>query len=162
MALLNAANGRSVYDKRYKFLEKEYKKYFKEFNNHRNFLDYICNITQDQSLIRTCTMLRDFRKKGINIYEVKNVMDKRKVKVNTNTIISTAHAFKGLEVDTVYIEEDLNDNVSDIIAKVNSYPFYSVEEKRSILSPQEIEDLNVYYVALSRAKTTINNALYMR
>ena len=77
-------------------------------------------------------------------------------------ILTTAHAFKGLEADIVIIEEDLNKFFTDAssqLLEVNSLlPSPDITQARLLLPKSVTEELNTYYVALSRARHTLLNA----
>ena len=162
IALLNAARGSAVFDKRYKYLEKEYANYMKVRSNYRNYFEHIIMTTQDQSLENTAKVLANFANKRINIYDVKERV--ANMKPNKSVILTTAHAFKGLEMDTVYIEDDLNNSVNRVIERLKAmenpdYGFSQAELRRT-LSTEQREDLNTYYVGLSRAKSALINQTF--
>ena len=163
MALLNAANGKPVFDKKYKYLEKEYKNFDQLRRSYRNFYEYISVITEDPLLENVTKMLMNFANKRINIYELKAKVQEIK-KPNPNIILTTAHAFKGLEMDSVYIEDDLNNSVNRTIQRMRDLiPIVSAPtmlDTKKFLSKEQKEDLNTYYVALSRARTAITNVGY--
>ena len=163
IALLNAANGREVYDKKYKYLEKEYKNYLQVRSNYNSYFDYISNVTEDSLLDNVIKMLISFSNKRINIYDLKKKV--QAIKPNPNIILTTAHAFKGLEADNVYIEDDLNSSVNRTIQRIKelslTLPIEEQDNIKMLLSSEQIEDLNTYYVALSRARVTIVNNNYI-
>jgi len=70
-----------------------------------------------------------------------------------NVTISTVHAIKGDENDTVYVCDDLNSAVT-LDETENNSPEYNGEEDEI----KEI-DLMLYYVACTRAKTKLVNAV---
>jgi F-box protein, helicase, 18 len=159
IAVLNAANGKEVYDKKYKFLEKEYKNFDKVRRSYRNFYEYI-NVIMEDPLIEIATkVLGNFANKRINIYDVKTKA--LTLKPNPNIILTTAHAFKGLEMDNVYIEDDLNISVNRTIHRINELSTIMDGNPKLYLSKEQKEDLNTYYVALSRAKTNVMNVRYL-
>ena len=98
-------------------------------------------------------------KSKINIYQLKKSVTQ--VTPDKTNILTTAHAFKGLEADSVFIENDLNsflDNVKTKIAKIKNFEEYSnIDDIKEYLSKSDIEELNTYYVALSRARTSLRN-----
>lgn len=104
-----------------------------------------------------------FSNKRINIYELKAKVQEIK-KPNPNIILTTAHAFKGLEMDSVYIEDDLNNSVNRTLQRMRDLiPIVSAStilDTKKFLSKEQKEDLNTYYVALSRARTAITNVGY--
>ena len=59
-----------------------------------------------------------------------------------------------LEYDEVTIATDLNDSVADLIGDILSKPDY-------VLTTEDTNTLNLYYVACSRAKKQLNNAIYL-
>lgn len=166
MALLNAANGRPVFDKKHKYLEKEYKNFDQLRRNYRNFYEYINLIMEDSLLESVTKMLMNFANKRIDIYSLKNAVVKmqKERRENPNVVLTTAHAFKGLEMDSVFIEDDLNNSVNRTIQRMRELqPIVSAPEildTKAFLSKEQKEDLNTYYVALSRARTAITNVEY--
>ena len=159
IAMLNAANGKEVYDKKYKFLEKEYKNFDKVRRSYRSFYEYINSIMEDPLIEMVTKVLGNFANKRINIYDVKAKV--LALKPNPNIVLTTAHAFKGLEMDNVYIEEDLNSSVNRTIQRMKNLSTIVDGNPRLYLSKEQKEDLNTYYVALSRAKTNITNVKYL-
>ena len=169
IALLNASRGREVYDKKYKYLEKEYKNFDKVRKDYSSYFEYINLITEDSVLQNVIKMLVSFSTKRINIFDLKKKA--QSIKPNPNVVLTTAHAFKGLESDNVYIEDDLNSSVNRVIQKLKELAmmplFKSLEHKvdaqdnLTLLSSADTEDLNTYYVALSRAKTLVANNNYV-
>lgn len=163
MALLNAANGKPVFDKRYKYLEKEYRNFNQVRRDYSSFYEYISMVTEDTLLENVTKTLMNFANKRINIYELKAKVQEIK-KPNPNIILTTAHAFKGLEMDNVYIEDDLNNSVNRTLQRMRDLiPIVSAStmlDTKRFLSKEQKEDLNTYYVALSRARTTITNVGY--
>lgn len=162
IALLNAASGREVFDKKYKYLQKEYKNYYNDRRNYSSFYEYIFSIMDDQLIENVSKMLISFANKNINIYDIKSKVIT--LKPNPNIILTTAHAFKGLEADFVFIEDDLNNTVNRTIQRMKD--LYTIAESdnfldtKQYLTKEQKEDLNTYYVALSRAKTAITNVGY--
>lgn len=163
MALLNAANGKPVFDKKYKYLEKEYKNFNQVRRDYSSFYEYISMVTEDALLENVTKTLMSFSNKRINIYELKAKVQEIK-KPNPNIILTTAHAFKGLEMDSVYIEDDLNNSVNRTLQRMRDLiPIVSAStmlDTKKFLSKEQKEDLNTYYVALSRARTAITNVGY--
>ena len=166
IALLNASNGKQVYDKKYKFLEKEYNKYRDVKSNFRSFFEYLSLVVSDPLIDSTCKVLINFANKRINIYDLKEKV--KSIKPNKNIILTTAHAFKGLEADSVYIEDDLNNSVNRSIVRMKEINYamafdrpMTLSETRRYLDGGSKEDLNTYYVALSRARSHIANVGYV-
>ena len=58
-----------------------------------------------------------------------------------------------LEYDEVTIGPDLNDSVTDVIS--------CLIDPNYVLTTEDINTLNLYYVACSRAKKVLNNAIHL-
>ena len=59
-----------------------------------------------------------------------------------------------LEYDEVTIGPDLNDSVTDVIS--------CLVDPNYVLTTEDINTLNLYYVACSRAKKVLNNAIHLQ
>jgi superfamily I DNA/RNA helicase len=150
LALFDASRGRGVNDKRYKYLEFEYEKYQRVKKDFVNYYDYILQTTANDDIAVSVNLLNNCRSKRINLHDVKARVAARVP--DKNVVLSTAHAFKGLEMETVHIEDDLNSNVNKVIVRLlQSVP----------ITRDQKENLNTYYVALSRAKTRLINEKYL-
>lgn len=79
---------------------------------------------------------------------------KKHEKVRTNLYLTTSHSSKGLEWDEVVITEDMNKSIEELMTTLKDDPSYQINDK-------ELEALNLYYVACSRAKKSLLNARYL-
>ena len=163
MALLNASAGKPVLNKKFKFLEKEFKRYQDMNDSFTSFFDYLQIAVNDEAVNATCRVLLKFKDKKINIYDLYNKV--KAMKPDPRIILTTSHAFKGLEADSVVIENDLNQCVNKVIERLKvlkeDLPFgESIFELKKYLDKSDKEDLNTYYVALSRARNKITNVGY--
>jgi len=150
VAIYNASKGNIVQDKKYKFLESEYIKFIKkDYPNHHlynNFFEYLLETFKSDSQIEnTIKVLLSLKNKRINIFDVMNKA--KKIKPDPSKILTTAHAFKGLEADIVHIEDNLNRIIAEIITKDE-------------LNDVDKENLNLYYVAITRARDELLNAAW--
>ena len=88
------------------------------------------------------------------------------MKPNKDIVLSTVHTFKKKKKGTAYIEEDLNQTLYNVDYHINELRMYDYlynsnnKEIYSMLSTENKEVLNLYYVALSRAKVKILNSKY--
>lgn len=145
---------RVLTDPRYKFLEKEFYKYLSS-NCYGDFTDYLQLNMGSPAIVSACNTVNKFKKLKIDIKYLKERI--KACNTDKRLIVTTAHAYKGLEADTVIIENDLNNSVNNAILS-----YQDAKENFAIDLPREIkEDLNTYYVALSRAKTVLNNVHYI-
>ena len=74
---------------------------------------------------------------------------------NQQYILTTCHSCKGAEFDEVTIADDLNDSIDDIVGSINA------GRSLSSLDESDIESLNLYYVAVTRAAKQLNNARHL-
>lgn len=163
LALLTASQGKTVYHKKYKYLEKEYKNFRK--TGYSSFFTYLHDNVEDEHLHSAIGLLHSFRRKNINIFDVlKKAKESRPSK---NCIVTTAHAFKGLEADIVHIEPDMNAVIAEMFKELEINIFMlsiSPEHMLKVLetcketNPEMEQELNLYYVAVSRARVTLHNA----
>ncbi len=163
MALLTASSGKPVINKKFKFLEKEFKRYQDVNDSFTSFFDYLQVAVNDEAVNMACRVLLTFKDKKINIFDLYNKV--KAMKPDPRIILTTSHAFKGLEADSVVIEEDLNQCVNKVIARLRmlkeDLPFgESIFDLKKYLDKSDKEDLNTYYVALSRARNKITNVGY--
>ena len=163
MALLTASSGKPVINKKFKFLEKEFKRYQDVNDSFTSFFDYLQVAVNDEAVNMACRVLNKFKDKKINLFDVYNKV--KAMKPDPRIILTTSHAFKGLEADSVVIEEDLNQCVNKVIARLRmlkeDLPFgESIFDLKKYLDKSDKEDLNTYYVALSRARNKITNVGY--
>lgn len=80
---------------------------------------------------------------------------KKHERSNQSYILATAHSCKGLEADEVYIADDMNESISDILIQL------SLGRALDSLTTTEQESLNLYYVAISRAAVQLHNATHL-
>ena len=116
-------------------------------------LSYLSTLyPEDVQLIQAIRLLqRHKRAVVLDTYEEARKHEKG----NYDYTLATVHSCKGAEFDEVTIADDLNESIADI--------YDSVSTGRSIttLSPQEVESLNLYYVATTRAAKELFNARYL-
>lgn len=158
IALLNANAGKPVYSNKYKYLEHEYYNYLDQ-TYYKRFFDYIINVVDDNNINYMIEIIRNMYSKGINIFELFSKA-KELVDYDSNVTLSTIHTFKGLEADKVILEDDINNTINNIIYN-NNINTNNISEHRKILTKDVKEILNLYYVALSRARYEIENVRYI-
>jgi len=145
MALANVTAGREVFHKKYKYLEGEFKRY--TMSGMKGFYSYLLKYVEDEELHSCIKFMNKIREKNINIFQLKK--DAESMTANPKIWVVTAHSFKGREVGTVIIEDSLNKSVNKII------------EKGGPESIQDQEELNLGYVACTRAKHTLLNCRFL-
>lgn len=152
LALLTANSGGKIYNKKYKFLETEYYNFLDQ-DYYKRYFEYIYYVVDDGNINHMIDIIRNFYKRDINIYNIYNTA-KKMIDYDADITLSTAHSFKGLEADTVFMEHDLDESLYSAIKDIsieNSIP----DLYKFGLTKAQKETLNLYYVALSRARYNI-------
>lgn len=90
-------------------------------------------------------MMNIGRKKLLETYELAKQKNNKSAKV----FLGTAHSVKGLEFDEVVIMEDLNRVVGKFL------------EQGTLEDDNALQEMNLYYVAASRAKKSLQGAIYL-
>ena len=154
VSIHEANQGISVTSKKYNFLELEYGKFLFNSKNNMTYFDYLELILgTDSDIARGIKLLRKLAGEHIDIMQVKAQAEI--MSDNPDVVLTTAHTFKGLEADIVYINDDLNEALLSAADKQKD--FYK-KNKKDVKLPLEItNELNIYYVALSRARIKIEN-----
>lgn len=111
---------------------------YKNFNNAGDFIGYIKESNDLEAKGKMFLMFMLFRKK-INIFELLKKM-KNYSESEADYIITSAHKSKGLEWDHIFIQDDFINIKS------------ALEKEESI----DAEELNLLYVAITRARRTID------
>lgn len=154
VSIHEANQGMNVASKKYNFLEMEYGKFIFNAKNNIAFFDYLeILLGTDSDISRGIQLLKNLAMDNIDIIQVKKQAEI--MSDNPDVVLTTAHTFKGLEADIVYISDDLNDSLYK--AEERRKEFYK-KNKKDVKLPLEISnELNLYYVALSRARIKIEN-----
>lgn len=121
------------------YIDQEDSKY--DISPHR-FFGYVMRHTdRDEELTGAIKFLAKCQANNIDLFKlVKTAHEKNNKKATT--YLSTVHTFKGLEADTVYLHSSIKDSMI------------------RALETEEIEPMNIMYVALSRARYEIKDFKY--
>ena len=138
-------------------------RFLKDFSNEDEILDY-ANEVDDYELKSALKMAKEYKEK---IFEFKDISDKffaawknrisngfeqRKKEI---MFLTTAHTAKGLEWDKVTIADDFTD-FADLIVDFGCDNLVQFKEEQNHLANQElIDEFNLFYVAITRAKKVI-------
>lgn len=112
---------------------------------HKTPLLYLLSLYDfDQSLVNAGNIvIRAGTKQIMEAYEFAKACENSKTKLT----LATCHSVKGLEFDEVLILDDLNNAVGKVI-----FPDKEIDDET------RMQELNLYYVACSRAKKSLLNA----
>jgi len=138
-------------------------RFLKDFTNDEEILDY-ANEVDDYELKSALKMAKEYKEK---IFEFKDISEKfynawknraangfeqRKSEI---LFLTTAHTAKGLEWDKVTISDDFTD-FADLIVDFGCDDLKQFQEEQEFLPNQElIDEFNLFYVAITRAKKVI-------
>ena len=148
LAIMSASSGKEVYQYKYKFLEKEYAKYVKNYTRRMSFFAYLLQEVGDQETESAISLLSTLASSNTNIFEL--YKKAKEAKTDPKLIISTVFTAKGLEMETVHINDDLNNAVTRVI------------DAGGVQSEEDLVVMRCYYVACSRAGTNLHNAEHLK
>lgn len=145
---------------RFKNKDKITHKWLMMFNGRADIKEYASE-TNDIELLSALKLVEDYWDSLITIHEKAKSNRKKK---KFDMILTTAHTCKGLEWDEVFIHDDFPDliqQVSDVATCIENFK-YKVTEKDNIKMSQlqkVIEELNLFYVAITRGICKVNIGL---
>lgn len=145
IALATAAAGKDPYHKRYKFLAREYEHY--TLSGSKTFFSYLRANVRDKEVKSAIDVLLKFKDHDINMWSI--LKKAKATKPDKAITVGTAFSLKGLEFSTVYIENDINDNVARII------------EDGGPETSEEMVVMKVAYVAASRCRKHLKNCKFL-
>lgn len=122
-------------------------KYLREFTDVDELNNYI-DIAHDYELKVALDVAKEYKDDLLNLYEKAKSNYSRGSRANLT--LTTAHSAKGLEFDKVQLADDfayLIDSISDISPDIKTLHQMDTHESRAT-----IEEINLYYVACTRAK----------
>ena len=140
----------------YKHLQTDINHYFESTiirDEYASPLSYLKSVHEDDvPLINALNIVLKYGKKAIiECYE----KAQKHTSTNQPYILGTSHSTKGLEFDSVEIADDLNTVVLSVLLRARTIGADN-------LSREEIGELNLYYVACSRAKKELVNATCLK
>lgn len=138
-------------------------KFLKDFKKEEDILDY-ANEVDDYELKSALKMAKEYKEK---LFVLKDISDKFFTAWKNKTtngfdkrlseilFLTTAHTAKGLEWDKVTIADDFTD-FADLIVDFGCSDLKEFQEEQNYLPNQElIDEFNLFYVAVTRAKKVI-------
>jgi ATP-dependent exoDNAse (exonuclease V) beta subunit len=150
LALISVSSGKPVYKQEFSYLQKDYRKFHSDENLKREFKykfhAYLREIHGDDPGVVAALRLLE-RHSYSAIFETYN-MAKSQPKKQQPITLTTAHTSKGSTYDVVQIENDLNATIDNIITDGE-------------VTQANLTELNLYYVACSRCRLEIHNAIHL-
>lgn len=145
LALSSARAGKEVYQKQYRYLEDIFRKWRTAGDKEEKFFGYLQRHVKDVEIKSGISTIAQLSSQGVGIFELYAKV--KTCKKDPTYTISTAFTAKGMEYSTVYIDDSLNKAVAKIIATGGA------------TTSEEVAEIRLAYVACSRAKETLINAV---
>ena len=152
--------GGDVYNAKFKFLQAEADEWYQNPELkllYPSLFSYINELNKgDIEISNAIATISRFSKDGImETYNnaLKHEEQHKKTKKPHNVVLTTAHSSKGLEFDSVYIDDDLNQALTKILTDE-----YVIENG---MTDKQKEEFRLYYVAVSRCRHRLHNAEYV-
>ena len=158
LVLANLGNGKPITEYKYKHIEKLRLAWERSTALQQLYTigSYVAkNIGQDDEVTAAFRLVHQHGPMDLN-----NLAKYARecAKTACNHTFTTAHSSKGLEWDSVTLDTDLNQAVSEAITELSM--INDTPANASIRNKLE-EELRLYYVACSRAKLKLNNATHL-
>lgn len=148
LAIITIATGKELFRSEYKYLERDYQKFTTDKSlqdTYKKFHSYLRDLHgDDQNLITALRLLESHSYS--KIFETYSLA-KGQPKQQQSIILATVHVSKGGTYDSVYIENDLNNAAMKVI------------EKGGIRTTDDLTEMNLYYVAITRCRVELLNAV---
>ncbi len=138
-------------------------RFLKDFYSEEEIADYAKEV-EDYELKSALKIAREYKEK---IFEFKEIADKFYTAWKNKSVngfdkrlteilfLTTAHTAKGLEWDRVTVADDFTD-FADLIVDFDCDSLKEFQEEQNYLPNQElIDEFNLFYVAITRAKKTL-------
>lgn len=145
MAIITAARGKAVYQKKYKFLEEEYENYERIRTRGQSYLQHLLDHVDDQETKSAVNLLATLKRRDVNLFDV--YKKAKTSSVDMDYTIATVFTSKGLEFETVTIADDMNRRIHEI------------RDNGGIQNHNDLVAYRCYYVACSRAGKNLHNAM---
>jgi superfamily I DNA/RNA helicase len=147
LALISISGNKPV-DKEFAYLQTDKNNYLKsnlfdEAGKRMTFHRYLRELHSDDVNLVSALRLLETHSYGeiFDCYKKAHEQPKKRQTI----VVTTAHVCKGQTYDSVFIEDDLNKSVTKAI-------------KSNKGTEEELTELNLYYVAVSRARVELTNA----
>lgn len=138
-----------ITDPAYKHLQADIDDWYEDetIRKEHSLFGYLLDLhNKDDTLVRAIRLVQRYTKAVI----LATYDEARKhTKTSNYLTLATAHSTKGLEFDEVTIADDLNESLAEIPPAAGQ------------LSPKQLEAVNLYYVACTRAAKRLNNARHL-
>jgi superfamily I DNA/RNA helicase len=150
----------SVTDNSYKFLQADYDEWYESTNLqnlYKNPYGYLMEKHKDDNAVVNSikTVVKYTRSSIFDAYNKAKAHEK----YDQSYLLATCHSVKGLDADEVYIADDLNSSIHKLNERMENMRNAGMDY---VLNQDDITEVNLYYVACSRAKKVLLNAEHLR
>jgi len=155
LAILRALSGQPEKNKKYKYLEQDANDYRSSDSlqeQYATLLPYlIANNKDNPAIEQAANLIMTHTPQGIvNAYN----SAKSHLKSGANLQLLTGHTSKGTTLDEVTLADDMNESIEDIMEDYIKSGIIPTKQ-------EEIAELFLYYVAISRCRYKLNNAKWL-
>lgn len=144
-----------IYAPEYKHLQSDIDEWYENpslHSDHKTVFSYLSTAhSHDMPLVNAIKLVGKHGKS--TVIEASKIA-KSHEKVSCNLTLASAHSVKGLEFSEVELMDDMNRSIETVIENLRSDPNYPITQ-------EDKESLNLYYVASSRSKVSLLNAIYL-
>ena len=159
LILMNLKPGGKIFSKEWKFLQEDVENWNTDKNLQKEYKTaymYISTKYAEDPAIKSATsIIGTYGFENVYMaydYAKKHELDKKKYP----KWLSTVHSSKGLEADQIEILDDLNSSFARMVENHDDFNYAEPYDNE-----KEIEIINLYYVACSRAIKEIKNAVWL-
>ena len=143
LAVLSASQGKTPYQKKYAFLVDLFEDY-KNQDKHKTYFKFLIADLNDEEINSAINLLMKLSSNNMNLYSL--YKKAKEAPLDKTYTISTVFTAKGLEYETVYIANDLNNRFKNAC-------------DGDLSSDEATTVMRCYYVACSRAGTNLMNSI---
>ena len=147
LALSAARAGKRVFQRQYKYLEDVYRKWQRK-GNKPPFFVYLKEQVEDQEISSGVNLINKLAANKISVFSLYSEVKDHKV--DPDYTVATVFTSKGLEFETVRVDDSLNSSVKKILANGGAS------------TPADVAELRCYYVACSRARVNLMGAQHLK
>ena len=152
LAVSSASAGKKVFQKQYRYLEDIHFSWKTERSNI-SFFTYLKQKIKDQEVHSAIALLLRLSQLKVNIFSLYKSVKEHKA--DPNYCIATVFTAKGLEYQTVYIDDDLNKATTKALGNIRGNDQWRKDAK-------SVAEIRMYYVACSRCGVDLLNAQHLR
>ena len=155
LIMISLGSNRDITDPEWKFLNSDIREWKSNqlLQSKQSLRSYIVDLHSDDIAIKSCgNLLAKFSPS--EIISAHKYSKQHEKESGHNLTICTSHSFKGGQCDHVTVSDDMNRSLDKIFEDQDN-------TNRTTFTPNEIQELNLYYICVSRAIKKLSNARHL-